>query len=92
MKLDEVELRSPSFNRFLFLLYVHFYNFTATEIWGIMKLKLMNYPTETEHEAMGQRLSLPVFLFVVIHSKCKHALRKESTIKHSVDELSDNQR
>ena len=22
---------------------------------GIMKLKLMNYPTETEHEAMGQR-------------------------------------
>ena len=26
MKLDEVELRSPSFDRFPFLLYVHFYN------------------------------------------------------------------
>ena len=34
-----------------------------------------------------ERLSLPVFLFVVIHSTCKHALRKGSTIKLSVDDL-----
>ena len=34
-----------------------------------------------------ERLSLRVFLFVVIHSTCKHALRKESTIKRSVDDL-----
>ena len=41
-----------------------------------------------------ERLSLGVFLFVVIHSTCKHALRKESTIKRSVDdlELFDDQR
>ena len=41
-----------------------------------------------------ERLSLRVFLFVVIHSTCKHALRKESTIKRSVDdlELFDDQR
>ena len=41
---------------FLFLLYVHFYNFTAAGIWVSWNLKLMNYPTETEHEAMGQTL------------------------------------
>ena len=34
-----------------------------------------------------ERLSLPVFLFVVIHSTRKHALRKGSTIKLSVDDL-----
>ena len=41
-----------------------------------------------------ERLSLRVFLFVVIHSTCKHALRKESTIKRSVDDLDlfDDQR
>ena len=55
MKLDEVELRSPSFDRFPFLLYVHFYSFCNRWDLGIMKQKLMNYPTETEHEAMGQR-------------------------------------
>ena len=33
IKLDEVELRSPSFDRFPFFLYVHFYNFTAAGIW-----------------------------------------------------------
>ena len=32
MKLDEVELRSPSFDRFPFLLYVHFNDFTAAGI------------------------------------------------------------
>ena len=63
----------------------------------------MNYPTETEHEAMGQRqrtedhgkvIFASVFFFAVIHSTCKHALRKESTIKCSVDDLKlfDDQR
>ena len=35
-------------------------------------------------------LPLPVlffFFFAVIHPTCKHALRKESTIKRSVDDL-----
>ena len=35
IKLDEVELRSPSFDRFSFLLYVHFYDFTAAGIWVV---------------------------------------------------------
>ena len=43
-----------------------------------------------------ERLSLPLlfFFFAVIHPSCKHALRKESTIKRSVDnlELVDDQR
>ena len=41
-----------------------------------------------------ERLSLRVVLFVVIHSTSKHALRKESTIKRSVDDLEvfDDQR
>ena len=61
----------------------------------------MNYPTETEHEAMGQKqrtedhgkvicltfASAFFFFFAVIHPTCKHALRKESTIKRSVDDL-----
>ena len=35
-----------------------------------------------------ERLSLRVFFFfAVIHPSCKHALRKESTIKRSVDNL-----
>ena len=33
IKLDKVELRSLSFDRFPFLLYVHFYDFTAAGIW-----------------------------------------------------------
>ena len=66
----------------------------------------MNYPTETEHEAMGQRqrtedhgkvLCECLFLFLffaVIHPTFKHAPSKESTIKRSVDdlELFDDQR
>ena len=75
----------------------------------------MNYPTETEHETMGQRqqtedhwkvifarflffiyfIIIIIYLFfAVILSTCKHALRKESTIKRSVDDLEifDDQR
>ena len=63
----------------------------------------MNYPTETEHEAMGQRqltedhgkvIFASVFFSAVIHPTFKHAPRKESTIKRSVDdlELLDDQR
>ena len=66
----------------------------------------MNYPTETEHEAMGQRQRSEdhgkvifasiylFFFFVAIHPTFKHAPRKESTIKRSVDDLKlfDDQR
>ena len=65
----------------------------------------MNYPTETEHEAMGQRqrtedhgkvifTSIFLFLFTDIHPTFKHAPRKESTIQRSVGdlELFDDQR
>ena len=47
-----------------------------------MKYKLMNYPTETEHEAMGQRqrtedhgkvIFASVSFFAVIHPTFKHA-------------------
>ena len=57
----------------------------------------MNYPTETEHEeAMGQRqqtedhgkvIFASHFFFVFIHPTRKHALRKDSTIKRSVDDV-----
>ena len=33
IKLDEDELGSPSFDGFPFILYVHFYDFTAARIW-----------------------------------------------------------
>ena len=67
---------------------------------GYHEIKLMNYSTETEHEAMGQRqrkgLSLRVlfFFFAVIHPTFKHGPSKESTIKRSVEdlELFDDQR
>ena len=66
----------------------------------------MNYPTETEHEAMGQRQRTEdhgkvifasisfFFFFAAIHPTFKHAPRKESTIKRSVYdlELFDDQR
>ena len=47
---------------------------------------------QTEHEANSVRITERLFLrvvliFAVIHSPCKHALRKESTIKRSVDDL-----
>ena len=71
-----------------------------------MKYKLMNYPAETEHEAMGQRqrtefpasrgvrITERQSLGVFLHSTCKHALRKGSTIKRPVYdlELFDDQR
>ena len=50
---------------------------------GVMKQKLMNYPTETEHEAMGQRqrtedhgkvlFASVFFFFAAIHPTFKHA-------------------
>ena len=61
-----------------------------------MKEKLMNYPTETEHEAMGQRqltedhgklIFASGFFLAVIHSTFKDAPWKESTIKRSLDYL-----
>ena len=57
----------------------------------------MNYPTEIEDEATGQRqrtedhgkvtFASVFFFFAVIHPTFKHALQKESTIKRSVDDL-----
>ena len=90
----------PPFSFFIICPFLPFYSHWDL---GIMKWKLMNYPTETEHEAMGQRqrtedhwkvIFASVFFFAVIHPTCKHALRKESTIKRSVDdlELFDDQR
>ena len=94
------EARFPPFSLYTIRPFLRFYS-----RWdlGIIKQKLMNYPT-TEHEAMGQRqrtedhgkvIFASVFLiFAVIHPTCKHALRKESTIKRSVDDLKlfDDQR
>ena len=59
-----------------------------------MRLTLKQWDKGSELR-ITERLSLPVFfcLFVclfffgVIHSTCKYALRKESTIKCSVDDL-----
>ena len=59
----------------------------------------MNYPTATEHEAMRQRQPTEdhgkvifasissFFFFAVIHPTFRHAPRKESTIKRSVNDL-----
>ena len=57
----------------------------------------MNNPTETKHEAMGQRqrtkdhgkdiFASVFFFFAVIHPTFKHAPRKKSTIKRYVDDL-----
>ena len=58
-----------------------------------MRLTLKQWDKGSELSRVTERLSLPVFFFVclfvfaVIHSTCKHALRKESTIKCSVDDL-----
>ena len=64
---------------------------------GYHEIKVMKYPTKTEHEAMGQGQPTEdhwkvifggvVLFFAVIHSTCKHALRKESTIKGPLDDL-----
>ena len=106
MKLDEVELRSPSFERFPFLLYVHFYSFTVAGIWDEIKVNELpdwdwTWSDGTKAANWGSRKgSLRVFVFVfvfffaVIHPRFKHAPWKESTIKRSVDDLKlfDDQR
>ena len=45
-------------------------------------------------EDHGKVIFSSVFFFAVMHSTCKHALRKESMIKRSVDDLQlfDDQR
>ena len=96
MKLDEVELRSPSFDRFPFLLYVHFYNLKPLGS-GYHEIKVNELPDWE----MGQRQRTEdpgkiifaasvfclFFFFAVIHTTFKHAPWKESTIKRSVDDL-----
>ena len=54
------------------------------------KIKVNELADEAEANSVRitERLSLQVVLiFAVIHSPCRHALRKESTIKRSVDDL-----
>ena len=90
--------QKPVLRPFSFLLYVHFYDFTAAWIWVSWNKSwwiTRQWSDGTKSELrITVRLSLPVFLFVIIHSTLKHALRKESTIKRSVDEseLFDEQR
>ena len=94
MKLNEVELSSPSFDRFSFY-YTSIFIILQPLGSGYHKIKVNELPDRnwawsdgTKSELrITERLSLPVFLFVVIHSTCKHALRKGSTIKLSVDDL-----
>ena len=70
MKLYEVELRSPSFDRFPFLLYVHFYRFTAAGIWDEIKVNELPdwdwaWSDGTKAANWGSRKgSLRVFVFV----------------------------
>ena len=70
MKLDEVELRSPSFDRFPFLLCVHFYSFTAAGIWDEIKVNELPdwdwaWSDRTKAANWGSRKgSLRVFVFV----------------------------
>ena len=96
MQLDEVKLRSLSFERFPFLLYVHFYSFTAAGIWDEVNVNELPdwdwaWSDGTKAVNWGSRKgSLRVFVFVlffaVIHPTFKHAPWKESTIKRSVDD------
>ena len=97
IKLDEVELRSPSFDCFPFLLYVHFYNFTAVGIWvswdksqWITRLRLSMKRWDKGSEL---RITERFFGSVSMHVS-EHAPWKESTIKRPVDdlELFDDQR
>ena len=92
MKLDEVELRSPSFDRFSFYytsifmilqpLGSRYHEIKVNEL--LLSMKRWDKGSELR---ITERLSLRVFLFVVIHLTCTHVLRKESTIKRSVDDL-----
>ena len=95
--------QKPALRPFSFFRLPPFLQFYSRWDLGIMKKKLMNYPTETGHEAMGQRqrnedhgkvIFPSVFFFAVIHPTFKHAPWNESTIKRSEDdlELFDDQR
>ena len=69
----KVELRSLSFDRFRFILYFHFHDFTAAGTWVSWIKKLMNYPTETtmkrwdkcSERGITERLSSQVFFFLL---------------------------
>ena len=93
------ELRSPSFDRFPFLLYVHFYSFTAAGIWDEIKVNELPawdwaWSDGIKAANWGSRKGSTLFFFAVIHPTFKHAPWKESTIKRSVDDLKlfDDQR
>ena len=79
MKLDEVELRSPSLNRLPFY-YTSIFMILQPLGSGYHEIKVNESPDwdwawsdGTKGELrITEKLSLPVFLFVIIHSTCKH--------------------
>ena len=96
--LDEVELRSSSFDRFPFFLYVHFYNFTAAGIWvswnKVNELLDWDWAWSDGTKTAKGFIFASAFFFAVIHPTFKHGPWKKSTIKRSVEdlELFDDQR
>ena len=74
IKLDEVVLRGPSFDRFPFLLYVHFYSFTTAGIWDEIKVNELPdwdwaWSDGTKAANWGSRKgSLRVFFLFVLFS------------------------
>ena len=81
MKLDEVELRSPSFDRFPFLLYVHFYSFTAAGIWDeiivnelpdCMRLSMKRWDKGSELRMTERFFSSVCFCFLFLPSYIPH--------------------
>ena len=65
IKLDEVELRSPSFDRFPFLLYVSFYNFAAAENWVSITRLGMKRSDDRSELRINERLSLRFFFYLL---------------------------
>ena len=84
-ELDEAELRSPSFDRFPFLLYVHFYSFTAAGIWDEIKVNELpdwdwawSDGTKAANWRSRKGYLCEWFFLAVIHPTFKDAPWKES--------------
>ena len=80
----KVELRSLSFDRFRFILYFHFHDFTAAGTWvswnkssWITQLRRpWSDGTSAANGGSRKGYLFKCFFFAVMHSTCKHALRK----------------
>ena len=87
--------QKPVLRPFSFFTIRSFLRFYSCWDLGRLRLSMKRWDKGSELR-ITERLSSRVFFFffVVIHSTCKHAPRKESTIKRSVDdlELFDDQR